>query len=151
RAFVRFGDGVTGRRPAADAELKARYRIGNGSIGNVGPDTITRLAAPGARVRAVRNPLPARGGVDPHPTTQATLYAPQAFRRQERAVTLDDYRAVTERHPEVQRAVATRRWTGSWHTVFITVDRRGGRDVDAPFEHDLTQFLERYRLAGHDV
>jgi hypothetical protein len=150
-AFVRFGDGVAGRRPATDAVLKARYRIGNGSVGNVGPDTITQLASAVAGVRAVRNPLPARGGVDPHPITQAKLYAPQAFRRQERAVTLADYQTVTERHPDVQRAIATRRWTGSWHTVFITVDRRGGRDVDAPFEHDLTQFLERYRLAGHDV
>jgi hypothetical protein len=150
-AFVRFGDGVAGRRPAADATLTARYRIGNGSVGNVGPDTISRLAVPDARVRSVRNPLPARGGADPHPLTQAKLYAPQAFRRQERAVTLTDYQTVAERHPDVQRAVATRRWTGSWHTVFITVDRRGGRDVDQTFERELTRFLERYRLAGHDV
>jgi predicted phage baseplate assembly protein len=151
RAFIRFGDGATGRRPAADAALTARYRIGNGSAGNVGADTLTRLVAQDPRIAAVRNPLPAAGGADPHALTQAKLYAPQAFRRQERAVTLADYQAVTERHPDVQRAVATRRWTGSWHTIFITVDRRGGLDIDAPFERELTRFLERYRLAAHDL
>ena len=52
---------------------------------------------------------------------------------------------------EFYGAVATLRWTGSWHTVFITVDRKGGRPVSAAFEADLRQFLEKYRLAGHDL
>jgi predicted phage baseplate assembly protein len=151
RAYVRFGDGVAGRRPASEAAFTAQCRLGNGSTGNIGADAIVRLAVPNAGVAAVRNPLPATGAVDPHPIVQAKLYAPQAFRRQERAVTPQDYQTVAERHPEVQRAVATRRWTGSWHTIFITVDRRGGRDVDPAFERDLAGFLERYRLAGHDV
>jgi len=47
--------------------------------------------------------------------------------------------------------VATRRWTGSWHTIFITIDRKGGRLINAEFEADLRAFLERFRLAGHDV
>ena len=28
----------------------------------------------------------------------------------------------------------TRRWTGSWYTVFVTVDRLGGGEIDAAFE-----------------
>jgi hypothetical protein len=151
RAYVRFGDGTAGRRPAAGMAFFAQYRLGNGLAGNVGADSIVRLASAQDVVTSVRNPLPAAGGADPHPIVQAKLYAPQAFRRQERAVTLEDYQSVTQRHPEVQRAIATRRWTGSWHTTFVTVDRRGGRDVDAAFERELTGFLERYRLAGHDV
>jgi hypothetical protein len=150
RAYIRFGDGVAGRH-APDTAVVAQYRVGNGSVGNVGADAIIRLAVHNDSVLSVRNPLPASGGADPHPIAQAKLYAPQAFRRQERAVTPRDYQAVAERHPEVQRAIATRRWTGSWHTIFITVDRRGGRTVDAAFERELTQFLGRYRLAGHDV
>jgi hypothetical protein len=51
----------------------------------------------------------------------------------------------------VQRAAATVRWTGSWRTIFLTVDRLGGRPVDAAFEQKLRLHLERYRLAGHDV
>jgi hypothetical protein len=55
---------------------------------------------------------------------------------------------MAERHPLVQRAVANFRWTGSWRTVFITVDRLGGAPVDAAFEAELRGFLERFRLAG---
>ena len=51
----------------------------------------------------------------------------------------------------VQRATATFRWTGSWHTVFVTVDRRGGQPMDNPLRDSLRQFLERFRMAGHDV
>ena len=58
---------------------------------------------------------------------------------------------MAERFPGVQKAVATRRWTGSWDTIYITVDRLGGLPVDAAFEADLRGFLERYRLAGQDV
>jgi hypothetical protein len=66
-------------------------------------------------------------------------------------VTEEDYAEVAMRHPEVQRAVATLRWTGSWHTVYIAVDRKGGREVDNKFVGDLKDFLERYRLAGQDI
>jgi predicted phage baseplate assembly protein len=99
----------------------------------------------------VRNPLPAVGGVLPESLQEVRQYAPQAFRRQERAVTEADYAEVAARHPAVQRAVATRRWTGSWWTIFLTVDRTGGLPVDAAFEDELRAFLERYRMAGYDL
>jgi hypothetical protein len=35
--------------------------------------------------------------------------------------------------------------------MFITVDRRGSDEVDAEFEDELRNFIERFRLAGHDV
>jgi len=87
----------------------------------------------------------------PESMEAARQYAPQAFRRQERAVTEADYAAMAERHPEVQRAVARRRWTGSWSTIFLNIDRRAGLPVDAAFEKELRAFLERYRMAGQDI
>ena len=72
------------------------------------------------------NPLPAVGGQDPESLEDVRQRAPVAYRVQERAVTPADYAEVTERYPEVQRAAATFRWTGSWHTVFLTVDRSAG-------------------------
>ncbi len=66
-------------------------------------------------------------------------------------MTEDDYAEVTERHPDVLKAVATLRWTGSWYTIFVSVDRKEGRKVDREFERDLRDFLERFRLAGHDI
>src|SRR6185295_1806455 len=148
-AVLRFGDGVNGRAPLAREGLSARLRIGNGAVGNVGPEAIGHIVARG--IHRVRNPMAAQGGIDPQPLSQARLYAPQAFRRQERAVTADDYAVMMEREPRVQRAVATRRWTGSWYTMFITVDRRGENTLDAGFETELRDFIERFRMAGHDV
>lgn len=149
-AQIRFGDGIHGRLPRPDATFTAVYRTGNGARGNVGADSLTRVVTD-LEDLSVRNPMPALGGTDPETAEQVRMYAPQAFRRQERAVTPEDYAAVAERHPQVQRAVATRRWTGSWHTMFVTVDRIGGRAVDAEFEAQLRLFLERYRMAGYDL
>ncbi len=70
---------------------------------------------------------------------------------QQRAVTADDYARMTERSPRVQRAAATFRWTGSWHTVFVTADRAGGLSVDAPFEAGVRRELEPLRMAGYDL
>ena len=155
RVKLRFGDDIYGRVPSDDAFNNpgsgAVYRTGNGSDGNIGAEALAHILTNQAGITAVRNPLPAVGGSDPEALEEVRQYAPQAFRRQERAVTEEDYAMVAERHPAVQRAVATRRWTGSWHTMFITIDRRGGLPVDALFESELRRFIERYRLAGHDL
>jgi predicted phage baseplate assembly protein len=166
RAYLRFGDDVLGKRPPADAILQANYRVGNGRTGNIGADAIAHLHSPIQDLQPwftpsspssppspppIRNPIPARGGTDPEPISQVRLYAPQAFRTQQRAVTEADYAEITQRFPGVRRALATRRWTGSWYTIFITVDRSGGLALDPDFKQQLTQFLGRYRLTGHDL
>jgi hypothetical protein len=148
---LRFGDNLHGRKPAGGIQLKARYRVGNGPQGNIGADVLAHVVTTDTRITGVRNPLPAQGGTGPEQAEEVRLYAPQAFRIQERAVTAEDYSAMAQRHPEVQKAVATLRWTGSWQTVFITVDRQGGRPVSSDFEAELRLFLEKYRMAGHDL
>lgn len=148
---LRFGDGVNGLRPGASEQLHGRVRTGNGNAGNVGAEAIAHVLCGFEGITRVRNPLPAQGGVEPMSLERARMDAPQAFRRQERAVTADDYAEVTMRDARVQRALATRRWTGSWYTMFITVDRRGDAGLDAAFEDSITAFIDRYRLAGHDV
>jgi hypothetical protein len=134
----------------------ATYRIGNGTRGNVGAESITRIVLDGVEttnppIKRIRNPIAASGGTDPEDIELVRQYAPQAFRRQERAVTANDYMEVLRRHPEVQKAFATIRWTGSWYTVFISVDRFGGRIVDEKFKEEIRNFLNRYRLAGYDL
>lgn len=150
-AYLRFGDDVLGKRPAAGSTFSITYRIGNGTMGNVGPDALTRVVTELQGVTRVWNPLPAVGGLEPETLEEIRQFAPQAFRRQERAVTEADWVEVAQRHPEVQRAAATFRWTGSWYTVFVTLDRTGGREVDAPFEQAMRDHLERYRIAGYDL
>lgn len=154
---IRFGDDVHGARPAVGARFSADYRVGNGAQGNVGADTLAHLVtsqpALAGAIEAIRNLLPARGGVDPESLEDVRKNAPRAFRVQERAVTAADYAEVTQRQSDLhtQRAAATFRWTGSWHTVFVTADRDKGLPVDAGFETQLRDRLERYRMAGYDL
>ena len=150
-ATLRFGDNVLGQRPEPGARLQAKYRVGNGVAGNVGAGAIARVVSGNADIVRVWNPLPAVGGVDPEAMEQVRQFAPQAFRVQERAVTPADYVEVTQRRTDIQRAAATMRWTGSWYTAFVTVDRAGGLAVDDRFESDLRGYLNRYRLAGYDL
>ncbi|MGD2158618.1 MAG: putative baseplate assembly protein, partial [Anaerolineales bacterium] len=151
-AYLRFGDDTFGRRPEAGTSFEAVYRVGNGVCGNVGVESIHHIASveKGA-IERVWNPLPAQGGAEPEGMESVRQMAPYAFRRQERAVTPQDYAEVAARHAQVQRAAATVRWTGSWYTHYLTVDRLGGRPVDEPFKRELRRFLERYRMAGHDL
>ena len=149
-AYLRFGDDIMGEQPEAGSEFSAVYRVGNGKVGNVGRDTITNIIdVPG--IKSVRNPLPAQGGEDPEDMEQVRLFAPVAFRKQERAVTEADYAEVAERHTDVQKAVATIRWTGSWYTVFIAIDRRGGLPVDEDFKKTMLNYLDLYRMMGYDL
>ena len=148
-AQLRFGDDILGERPAG--KFSASYRVGNGPVGNVGAETIVRPVVALSGLAAVRNPLPARGGCDPESMEEVRQYAPEAFRVQERAVTEADWAEVTQRDPEVQKAAARFRWTGSWTTVFLTIDRKGGQKVDAKFAREMRARLERYRIAGYDL
>jgi hypothetical protein len=149
RAQLRFGDGVRGLEPTEP--LLAKYRVGNGPAGNVGAESLTRLVWSNGGVASVRNPLAATGGTAPESIEHVRQFAPSAFRRQERAVTPADYAAAAERSPGVQKASSSMRWTGSWNTVFVTVDRTAGQNVNAAFQRDLEAELERYRMAGHDL
>jgi predicted phage baseplate assembly protein len=151
-ATLRFGDGILGAPPLPG--LSATYRIGNGSAGNVGAGAIARLAAPPAGLAGivgVRNPLPAVGGIDPEPLTDVRLYAPQAFRTQNRAVTTGDYVSAAQSVPGVARAAASLQWTGTWQTAFVTVERSGGLPVDPAFKAAVRGVLEPLRPAGIDL
>ena len=150
-AHLRFGDDERGRQPEEGSEVNAAYRVGNGRTGNLGGEAIARVVATFPGVHQVRNPLAATGGVDLESLERIRLDAPEAFRIQERAVTEADYAEVTGRFAGVQRAAAQFRWTGSWYTAFVTVDRTGGTTLDPTFEGNLGRFLDRYRMAGQDI
>lgn len=151
RTYLRFGDDDHGARPEAGMAFTATYRVGNGRAGNIGAESLVHIVSNLAEIEAVRNPLPARGGVEPETIENVRRRAPSAFRTQERAVTPQDYADKLELDPQVQRGAATFRWTGSWHTVFLTIDRLGGRKVDAELKEQVRGDIERYRMAGYDL
>jgi hypothetical protein len=159
-ARLRFGDGRHGRRPTPLSSLAPRYRTGNGAAGNVGADALAHAVTAVAAVAGVRNPLPASGGTDPEPAEAVRRDAPHAFRVQRRCVTAEDYAEAASAVPGVQKARATLRWTGSWHTVFVAADCQSGahagdtraeRLLRGRAEARLLAELETRRLAGVDL
>lgn len=157
-AWIRFGNDVQGIHPAANTKFIATYRIGNGVISNTGANTLAHIVSNDPLILGNRanltvwNPLPAKGGCEAEPIEQVKQKAPDAFRRQERAVTPDDYEEVSKRcDASIQRSACIFRWTGSWHTAFLTVDRYAAKEVDAAFETDLRNCMEKYRMAGYDL
>ncbi len=150
-ASLRFGDDEYGQLPEPGTAFEATYRVGNGSAGNIGAETLAHIVSNDPAITTVRNPLPAAGGIDPEAMADIRRDAPQAFRTQKRAVTEADYARTAELDTSIQRAAATFRWTGSWHTVFITVDRLDGLPLTNDFEAQLRREIEPYRMAGHDL
>jgi hypothetical protein len=160
-AQLRFGDDDYAMRPAAGTQFTAYYRVGCGLLGNIGHGALAHVVAPPSGAPAdmaipqgidqIFNPIPASGGIDPETISSVRLAAPAAFRVQERAVTAADYAEVTLRDPAVAQAAAAFRWTGSWHTVFDAVARPMAAPVDEAFTDEVTDWLERYRVVGHDL
>ncbi|MFM9595531.1 putative baseplate assembly protein [Streptomyces scabiei] len=148
---LRFGDGVSGRRPVTGTVPHATYRRGNGPPGNIAPGRLTALVGVPGDTVAVTNPLPATGGVAPQQTAEARESAPHTIHAQLRAVTSPDYAAVAMRDPGVQRAVARRRWAGSWYVQEVTVDPVAARAWDSAVHESVMDALELRRMAGVDV
>jgi predicted phage baseplate assembly protein len=150
---LRFGNGDCGAPVGPGARLRAHFRRGNGLAGNVGPEAISRLVARTERlpsITGVRNPIAARGGIDPETIAEAREAAPLNFRRQLRAVTGDDYAAFASQVGGVARAAGWLAWTGSWYEAAVAVDALGGATNDA-LETAIEGRLERFRRIGHDL
>jgi hypothetical protein len=157
-AWLRFGDDTCGQQPEAASAFYASYRVGNGSIGNVGAESITQIVFRRDLLNGVtltvRNPLPARGGTNPEPMAEAKLFAPSAFRSVlMRAITADDYAAIAQREfaTKVQRAAAVLAWTGSWYEADVAVDPIGSEAAPPELLARVDGTLQRYRRIGHDL
>jgi hypothetical protein len=155
-ATVVFGDGIRGQQPATGATVAATYRIGIGTAGNVGRDTLIELVARDDNVQSVTNPCPATGGLPPESQDEARRVAPLRVQVPIRAVTEADYERAAREYMEdgsarVERAKARFLWTGSWHTVFISIDPVGGQSLSAALRARLSAYLKTRKLAGYDL
>ena len=153
---LRFGDGVLGARPQAGDFFRAQPRVGNGTAGNVGRDSIVWLALATGSLSGVtltpRNPLPATGGVEPEPIADAKLYAPGNFRaRALRAITTADYAKFAEANAGVQGAACAFEWTGIGYEANVAVDPLGSEMLSKDLAKVVACSLYPYRRIGHDI
>ena len=156
RSHLRFGDGELGLMPSSGSQFWAKYRIGNGTAGNVGAGAIKHIVFRDSTLSGVelepRNPLPATGGVEPEPVGEVRMFAPTAFRKQlQRAVIADDYSKLASQNPKVQRAAAQLLWNGSWYEAVVAIDPAHKRVANKRLLKEVTRSLYRYRRIGHDL
>lgn len=94
--------------PQPGMQVRAWYRTGGGSRGNVAAGQLTVLRDPLPGVK-VTNPTAATGGRDAEPLAAALRRGPQDFQARDRAVTARDYEVLATRHGGVERASACTR------------------------------------------
>ena len=103
---VIFGDSVTGQIPTPGAAITADYMVGGGIVGNVAANTLTQLQTGPGAITSVTNPAPASGGADVETIDHIRIHAPLSITAINRAVTLDDYAALSLNIPSITKAAA---------------------------------------------
>lgn len=156
-AWVKFGDGVYGRIPPAGTDnIRAEYRVGGGTVGNVRAGAITEIRSDIEHLDAVENPFPAVGGNDPESLEHARRFAPLKFRSGERAVTLSDYIALAHSFGGVAKAYAE---SFGWNTIYLYIapeaDPAAPASLDLQPSPDLRRRLIDYfrdkKMIGTDI
>jgi hypothetical protein len=126
-ADVLFGDGVEGATlPTGQNNIRANYRIGSGSAGNVPTGAISTLMQRPTGVSGVSNPGPATGGQDPQSVEDIRANAPQGVLTMGRAVSITDYQDYAATFAGIAKANAIWIPNGPGRGVFLTVAAVGG-------------------------
>lgn len=143
---VNFGDGISGAIPTLYSEIRAKYTVGGGTLGNITASTINTINhVPGlteSQVTALQNDLTVIntsigiGGSNPETTDEIRLAAPLSLRANNRAVTLQDYADLSIAVTGVGKANAT---ASIWTSVTLYIaPSRATTDTDlAPGLDDL--------------
>jgi predicted phage baseplate assembly protein len=144
---VIFGDGQYGQIPLPGTRLIANYRVGGGTVGNVGAGQITNIikAPPLQLIGAkVVNRLPASGGAERESIEHAVKFAPTVFTSMQRAVTTDDYVHLARLFPGVSKARAE---AGSWNLIKLYIAPTGSGEAPSDIlQRELLAYFEDKRM-----
>jgi hypothetical protein len=142
-----FGDGRTGARlPTGHENVRGRFRIGSGAIGNAVPGKISMLATRELGVKSVVNPVAATGGANREERDQIRRNAPLAVTALDRLVSVRDYEDFARTFAGIAKASAARISDGRRQLVHVTI--AGNDDIPIAESSDLfvnlRQALLRY-------
>ena len=147
KTSVTFGNGVHGARlPTGSSNVKATYRYGIGSGGNVLAGQISQLATHPLGAQGVINPLPASGGADPDSINQARANAPIAVMALDRLVSVRDYADFARSYAGIGKAVAARLSDGRQQLVHVSIAGVDDIPIDpgSDLYNNLLASLRRY-------
>ena len=141
-----FGDNAQGKIPLLGASIRAQYRRGGGTIGNVGAGTIITLNDTIFDVMSepvsldVTNPNKASGGEDEETIEHAKRNGPRQLRTLYRAVTPEDFQTLAEQVDGVARAKAI--GTG-FRDVSVYIAPVGGGIPSIGLKNDVLAYLDQ--------
>lgn len=151
---VKFGDGVFGKRPPLNGIVYVEYLETNGPEAN----DFSRFSLVGSfdgyenadvRISVVSN---SAGGANPEATSTIKLNAPRYFQSQNRAVTKEDYAAVTHDIYPYAKSVAV--WGGEEATppqfgkVFVSIIPRSLTKLTEANRRDIERKLKARSVIG---
>lgn len=144
---VTFGNGTLGARvPTGLTNVKATYRYGIGSVGNVNALQISQLATQPLGAQGVINPLPASGGVDADTIEQARANAPVSVTALDRLVSVRDYADFCRAYAGIGKASSVRLSDGRALIVHVTIAGADDSPIDTGSDllNNLRTSLRRY-------
>ena len=109
-ANIKFGNGISGKIPDIRTNnILVNYRVGGGSVGNVGVRTITKMPEKFASIKRSFNPFdPIAIGRDREDIEEARIKAPANIGTKYGVVTLSDFKNLALSIPGVKRSNAIR-------------------------------------------
>jgi predicted phage baseplate assembly protein len=147
RSAIVFGNGRWGRRlPTGVENVRARYRAGIGTPGNVDPGAITLLATRPLGVKDVTNPVPATGGADPESGDDIRGNVAVPLRALDRLVSRSDYADFARAFGGIGKATADRLVVRGLPQIVVTVAGAGDSPIDdgSDLRHNLARALRRF-------
>ncbi|HWQ19544.1 MAG TPA: putative baseplate assembly protein, partial [Methanotrichaceae archaeon] len=147
KTTIIFGNGARGARPPTGTEnIRAAYRAGMGSSGNVKAGQISQLMTRPPGVTEVVNPIRASGGADREGLEQARENAPLALMALDRLISVQDYTYFTRTFAGIGKAAAALIPYNRRNIVYITI--AGAGDIPIDKGSDLYRNLTK---ALHDL
>jgi len=152
KAAVIFGDGRSGTRlPTGPENVRATYRFGIGSDGEVGADTLSLMKQRPFGVRGVTNPVAAGGAADPEKLENARRNAPLTVLTLDRIVSLRDFEDFARAFAGIGKAQAVSLWNGEGHLVHITLADDDGDPVPPATMEKLRKAVDGARDPSVEV
>lgn len=149
--YIRFGDGIFGRKLLSGEVISVVYRSGGGSIGNIPKQTLTNILDTVPFVSGVDNTSDFSGGAEEQSIEQLRQLIPANLRTMERAVSAEDYAdLILAKFPEIQAAAAEKNEidAGIDINIYLVPNGIGIPKIseNATLKSNISSFVERRKM-----